>query len=167
VLDGNSNNTIILNDFYETDISDEMCGSVRYNLSGLAKGRHTITVKVWNIFNYSNSSDIVFYVHGDDSTKADFVAYPTPAKSRVRISMEHNIKGSITSASLYIYDMQGRLVRTFTPDINDNSYVVGPIDWSLTTSTGVRVSPGIYIARFELTTSEGEKIREQGKLVVQ
>jgi hypothetical protein len=81
--------------------------------------------------------------------------------------MEHNNKGSITSASLYIYDMQGRLVRTFTPDINDNSYVVGPIDWSLTTSTGVRVSPGIYIARFELTTSEGEKIREQGKLVVQ
>lgn len=166
VLDGNTNNTITLNDLYETDIDDGQCGIVRYNLTGLAKGRHTIAVRVWNIFNYSSSGELTFYVFGEDSTKAVFEAYPTPANSHVRISMEHNLKGSIVSANLYIYDMQGRLVRQFTPAVAEDSYVVGPVDWRLDTSTGVRVSPGIYIARFELTTSDGEKIREQGKVVV-
>lgn len=165
VIDGNSNNTIILNDLYETDITDEQRGMVKYNLNGLSKGRHTISVRVWNIFNYSSNADLTFYVQ-DDSTRTDFVAYPIPAKNHVQLTMEHNIKGNIKSASLYIYDMQGRLVRSFTPTISDNSYVVGPVDWNLTTGAGVRVSPGIYIGRFELTTNDGEKIREQGKVVV-
>ncbi len=138
---------------------------VKYNLNGLSKGRHTISVRVWNIFNYSSNADLTFYVQ-DDSTRTDFVAYPIPAKNHVQLTMEHNIKGNIKSASLYIYDMQGRLVRSFTPTISDNSYVVGPVDWNLTTGAGVRVSPGIYIGRFELTTNDGEKIREQGKVVV-
>lgn len=166
VLDGNTNNTIILNDLYETDIEDEHRGTVRYNLTGLSKGRHTVTVRIWNIFNYSNSKTISFYVPSEDGTTTEFVAYPTPATSHIKISMEHNIKGAVNSAMLYIYDMQGRLVRSFTPSVSTENYVVGPVDWKLDTSSGHRVSPGIYIARFELTTIDGEIIREQGKVVV-
>ncbi len=166
VLDGNTNNTIVLNDLYETDISDERCGTVRYNLTGLSRGRHTMKVKAWNIFNYSNQSELTFYVFGDDSTKTEYKAYPTPASDHVKLSIEHNIRGSIKSATLYIYDMQGRLLRVFTPAVAEDSYVVGPVDWNLTTASGVRITPGIYIARFELTTTDGEKIREQGKVVV-
>ena len=167
VLDGNTNNTIILNEFYETDITDDQRGSVRYNLTSIPNGRHSITVKAWNIFNYSNSRELVFYVHGNDSTKTSFRAYPTPAKNRVNLTMEHNIKGSVSNATLYIYDMRGQLIRSFTPAVAENSYVVGPVVWNLTNGNGVRVSPGIYIARFELTTTDGEKIREQGKIVIQ
>lgn len=166
IIDGNNNNTIILNDLYETDITDELKGTVRYTLSGLTKGRHTIAVRVWNIFNYSSNAELTFYVQ-DDSTKTDFVAYPTPAKSHVKVTMEHNIQADIKSAALYIYDMQGRLVRSFTPTVAEKSYVVGPVDWDLTTGAGARVSPGIYIGRFEVTTTDGEKLREQGKIVIQ
>lgn len=166
VIDGNNNNTIILNDFYETDIADDHRGTVRYNLSGLAKGRHTIAVRVWNIFNYSSNAELTFVVH-DDSTRTDFVAYPTPAKSHVKLTMEHNITTDIKSATLYIYDIQGRLVRMFTPTTAEKSYVVGPVDWDLTTGGGTRVSPGIYIGRFEITTTDGEKFHEQGKIVIQ
>ena len=167
VIDGNNNSTIVLNDLYETDIDDEHCGTVRYSLSNLPKGRHTITVKAWNIFNYSTSRQIAFYVQGDDSTKTDLVAYPTPASSHVNLSLEHNIKGRISSATLHIYDIYGRLVRTFTPSIQTDSYVVGPVVWDLTSAAGSRVPRGIYVAHIELATNEGEKIYQQTKIVVQ
>lgn len=166
VLDDNTNNTIILNDLYETDITDEHRGYLSYKLTNLSKGHHTISVRAWNIFNFSSRRELSFFVRGEDSTIVQFMAYPNPSTSHVRITMEHNITGIINSASLYIYDMQGRLVRTFTPSLSTDGYVVGPVEWNLTSATGTRVSPGIYIARFELKTTDGETIREQGKVVV-
>ena len=165
-LDGNPNNIIILNDFYETDIADERYGTIRYNLSGLTFGKHTITLKAWNIYNYSSSAELTFYVHGTDTATANLSASPNPASDRVRLSMEHNCKGNIVSAQLDIFDMQGRPVKTFTPTVGADSYVVGPVVWNLCGDNGGRVSPGVYIARFIVTDSEGERMSAIGKILV-
>ena len=165
-LDGNPNNIIILNDFYETDIADERYGTIRYNLSGLTFGKHTITLKAWNIYNYSNTAELTFYVHGADTSTANISATPNPASDQVRLSMEHNCKGNIASAQLDIFDMQGRPVKRFAPTVGADSYVVGPVVWNLCGDNGGRVSPGVYIARFTVTDSEGERMSAIGKVIV-
>lgn len=165
-VDNNPNEIIVLNDLYETDINDEHSGTIHYSLKDLAAGRHTIVVKAWNIFNYSNTATIVFYVHGTDTTTTQFNASPNPATSHTLLRMEHNCKGTIVSAELNIYNIQGQPVASFTPPVNPDSYVVGPVDWNLCTPSGRRVAPGIYMARFQVTTSDGEKIIQNGKIVV-
>lgn len=166
LVDGNSNNIIILNDFYETDINDEHTGSIKYNLTGLSAGKHTITLKAWNIFNYSNSADIVFYVHGTDTVESKIIASPNPATSYVRLSMEHNQKGKMASATLEIYNMQGMRVATLTPAVSPDGYIIGPADWNLLSDGGTKVTPGVYIARFTATTQDGETITDHGKIIV-
>lgn len=166
LIDNNPNNILILNDFYETDINDEHLGIIKYHLNGLSSGRHTITLKVWNIFNYSNTAEIVFYVYGSDTTATNFVASPNPTSDRVLLTMEHNSKGSMTSAILEIYNTQGQIVRNWTVPISDDNYVVGPVEWNLCGAREAKVTPGIYIARFVVTTQDGERITEHGKIVV-
>ena len=165
ILDNNPNNIIILNDFYETDINDERLGRVSYDFSNLTRGKHTLDVKVWNIFNYSSSSSLVFYVHGADTVTTQFNASPNPATERAILRMEHNSKDNIANARLAVFDMQGRQVRVFDA-VSCNGYVVGPVEWNLHDESGTRVTPGIYMARFEATTIDGDKITETGKIVV-
>lgn len=166
LIDDNPNNLIILNDFYETDINDERLGIIRYNLTGLAAGRHTITLKAWNIFNYSSNAEIVFYVHGTDTTTTRFDAEPNPASDHTRLRLEHNCKGTVASITLEIYDMMGHRVKGCTPPVSADGYVAGPVDWDLVSDGGTRVSPGVYIARFTITTQDGERIADQGKIIV-
>ncbi len=166
IVDGNQNSTIILNDFYETDISDENCGEIRYELSSLSRGRHSIIVKAWNIFNYSNTSEIIFYVHSDDTVTTQFRTTPNPASTHAMLDLEHNIKGEITSAHLDIFNMQGHPIWSTDPAVSADSYVVGPVNWNLTSSSGTRVPPGVYIARFTIRTADGDLIHETGKIIV-
>ncbi len=167
VIDNNPNDLIILNDFYETDIADEHRGSVRYGLNGLTSGWHTITVKAWNIFNYSNSATLHFCVHGADTlTSSAFNAWPNPSSTQVAMRMEHNCPGSIRSASFEIYDISGRKVRTLIPVLTEGSYVAGPVVWDLRDDNGQRVQAGIYPTRCTLITTDGDRLTERGKLVV-
>ncbi len=163
-LDGNPNNILILNELYETDINDEHRGSIRYNMSGLSTGKHTITVKAWNIYNYSNSATITFNVRGE--TESNFQAYPNPTSDKVSLYVEHNQKGTIEQAQIDIYDMRGGLVRSLTPTVTTDGYTVGPVLWNLCSNSGARVAPGVYLVRFLLTTDEGEKLCEHGKIIV-
>lgn len=167
ILDENPNGLIVLNDFYETDVADEHYGSVHYALSGLSAGWHTVSVKAWNIFNYSNSATLRFCVHGSDTlTSSAFSAWPNPSSTQVAMRMEHNCPSSISSATFEIYDMRGRLVRTLTPTAIDGSYVVGPVIWDLRDDGGRRVQAGIYPTRCTLITTDGERLTERGKVVV-
>ncbi len=165
-IDDSPNNMIVLNDLYETDIDDEHRGYIRYKMTGLSNGKHIITLKAWNIYNYSNSASLTFYVHSRDTIHTNFIANPNPSSERVWLSMEHNIKGAVTNATLQIFDMRGCCVKTITPTINNDNYMIGPIEWDLKTDSGRRVSPGIFVARFLITTADGEKLTEHGKVIV-
>lgn len=165
-IDGNPNSIITLNDFYETDIDDEHSGSIRYNLSNLTPGRHSIVVKAWNIFNYSNSDTVSFVVHSNNDNVSKFHAFPNPASDQATLLMELNNCGSISDAQLLIYDMRGSCVFSTRPLMSADSYVVGPVRWNLCNGSGARLAPGIYIARFVVTTTNGDRLCQQGKIVI-
>ncbi len=165
-LDNSPNSIITLNEFYEPDINDEHFGTIRYNLNGLAAGTHTITLKAWNIFNYSNSATVTFRVRNSEQAATQFHTYPNPASDYATLQMEHNCKSTVSQARLEIYDMRGCCVYTCSPAVSNDSYVVGPVRWDLRSNAGTRVNQGVYIARFIVTTSDGEKLVEQGKIIV-
>ncbi len=163
LIDGNPYSTVILNDFFEPDITDSRNGQIRYTLGKLDDGPHTLTLKCWNIFNHSASATIQFYVANDRTPQlGTFHAAPNPASLQTTIRVEHNLPTTIQSASIDIYDIRGTLLRTLTPTIGS---CVLSAPWDFTAANGSRLPRGIYIARISATTADGTLLTQTTKIV--
>lgn len=166
-LDGNSYSTVTLNDFFEPDIIDSRNGTISYTLGKIGEGHHTLTLKCWNIFNFSGSATIEFYVANDKSPKiAHVCAAPNPATERTTLRVEHNLGACMESCQIDIYNMMGAKVRSFSPTPAEGSSVVA-IDWDFTTEVGAPLSHGLYIMRVIATTTDGKQLTETARIVHQ
>lgn len=164
-LDGNSYNMITLNDFYEPDIEDSRSGSIKYTFGKLDEGYHTLTLKCWNIFNFSGSATIEFYVANDKTPRiANVCAAPNPASGHTTLRVEHNMGVCMESCQIDIFNMVGAKVRTFTPTPVEGSSVVA-VDWDFSTDFGAPLGHGLYIMRVIATTVNGDQITETAKIV--
>ncbi len=166
VIDDSPNSLIMLNDFYEPDFYDSRGGTVRYTLPKLDNGLHTLTLRCWNIFNFSGSATLSFRVANHRKGEiGSFYCYPNPGRDYTLLRIEHNLAGHLSSALIEIYDMRGQLVRTLQPTPADGSPVLGPIRWDYRNSQGLLLPPGIYTARTLLTDTQGGQYREVTKIV--
>lgn len=165
ILDGNANEIIVLNDFFETDINDNTRGYIRYPLYNLAEGTHTLTLKAWNVYNYSASATITFVVKKGNPEIGRFFAYPNPAREKTTIQIEHNSSSKPTAAEVYIFDAAGRMVKMITPTISDGSSVVGRMEWNFRNESGSKVAKGVYYLRAIVTFDNGEQDTKSTKLI--
>lgn len=165
IIDHNPYSTVTLNDYFEPDIYDARNGSIYFTLGKLDNGPHTLTVKCWNIFNYSGSQTINFVVANDRHAQiGQLSAAPNPAHDRTTIRLEHNQAGNIAQATINIYDMRGRLLHHFSPDASSSECTIA-IPWNFTTETGQLVPPGIYIMRATIVTHDGQQLMQTAKIV--
>ena len=65
ILDGDTSNPIILNDFYQTELDDFSKGKVNYTLRDLEVGPHTLKIKAWDTYNNSSETTLNFVVVSD------------------------------------------------------------------------------------------------------
>ena len=164
-LDGNPYSTVTLNDFFETDINDSRNGEVRYTLEKLDNGPHTLTLKCWNIFNYSSSADIRFVVANDRQEQIGQVfSTPNPAHDRTTIRIEHNLPSAIQSATLEIFDIWGCCLLSTDLTPAEGSYVLA-YNWDFTAPARGLVTKGIYIARAIITTTDGQQLQQICKII--
>jgi hypothetical protein len=162
VVDGQPGSMVVLNDLYQTDLEHPGLGSVAYTFSDIAPGRHTVTLKAWNIFNISAEASIDFVVANADTLAiSDLRCYPNPASGQTRFILEANNTAVIAHAELQVYNTHGQPVFRCTPPVGADGYTVGPVVWDLG-----GVAPGLYIARLILTDSEGTLHQRTAKCVV-
>lgn len=163
VIDGNPYSSVVLNDFFEPSITDSRNGEVRYTLGKLDEGPHTLTLKCWNIYNYSASATIQFHVTNDRTPLLGrFDATPNPASHHTTIRLEHNLPAAVQSATIDIYDIRGALVRSLTPAVGLS---VLSCQWDFTAANGSPLPRGIYIARATVTTTDGTLLTQTSKIV--
>ena len=162
VVDDNPNSLIVLNDLYQPDISDSRCGSVAYTLRDLAPGRHTVTVKAWNIFGVSSTATVPFVVRGLDTlTHSDLSVAPNPSSTRMALSLRINNPAAIASVELQIYNARGQMAYRCTPAVSAEGFIVGPVVWDVSS-----VPPGLYLARMVMTDTDGETHHATTKCIV-
>jgi len=139
ILDGNTADPYILNDFYEAKKDDFTRGIIRFPLYNLSQGEHYITLKVWDVFNNSSESTISFIVQDShDLTIADFTAFRNPFL-----------------VSTDIYSISGVLVKKIElSSYNSEGYRIGPITWDGKDNYGRKMSPGMYIIRLGVTAED-------------
>ncbi len=156
VLDENTENAKVLNDFFETEANSSRKGTVRYPLPQLSEGKHTITVKCWDVTNKSGSSKIEFNVEKQkEMTLAHVLNYPNPFSVQTAFQFEHNKPGVPLTAQIQIFTVSGKLVKTIERNVISNGFRVSDINWDATDDYGDRLANGVYVYRINVSYPNG------------
>ena len=152
VLDNDDKNSIILNDFYQASLDNYRSGEVRYPLSDLAPGKHTLKVTAWDLANNPGEAYLEFLVLNDEGPVLEHVYnYPNPFASSTHFQFEHNRPGLSMNLLVQIYTLNGRLVKTIEHEayISDG-YRVNDLDWDGHDDGGGQLGSGVYVYRIKV-----------------
>lgn len=171
VLDENTQNAIILNDFFETELDDYTKGSARYPLSKLKDGIHKVRVKAWDVANNPNEGYTEFVVAQSASIALQHVLnYPNPFTDRTCFQFDHNLAGQQIDVLIQIYTISGRLVKTLEKSMISNGAIRQDdcIEWNGRDDFGDPLARGVYVYKVKVkanfpggTAANGESAFEK------
>jgi hypothetical protein len=167
ILDENSQEAKILNDYYVSDINTFKSGKVVYPFTNLSDGLHSVTFKAWDVYNNSSEATIEFIVVSSaEFALQHLMNYPNPLKDHTTFSFEFNQTSSALYAEIMIYSINGNLIKTIHQQINSNGYRSQQIEWDGTTDGGGKIYSGIYVYILKLTLPDGSAVHQSSKMVV-
>lgn len=167
VLDGDNSKPYILNDYYESDLNNYKRGTVRYPLTGMTEGSHSITVKVWDVYNNSSTSTTEFVVANSAEIALKHVLnYPNPFTNKTSFYFEHNRCCTTMDVQVQVFTVSGKLVKTIHQQVNMEGYRSDPIEWNGTDDFGDKIGRGVYVYRLRVKTVTGESSEQFEKLVI-
>jgi hypothetical protein len=167
VIDNDTQQPIILNEFYETDLDTYKSGEVRYQLPELSEGNHTLSLKAWDVHNNSSSATIDFVVADNENIALDHVLnYPNPFTTYTEFMFEHNQVCTALDVRIQIFTVSGKLVKTIEQQVLQDGYRSQPIAWNGTDDFGDRIGKGVYVYRLEVRNEEGQLAEHFEKLVI-
>ena len=151
----NSKQRYILNDFYESDLNNFQSGIVRFPLKDIPVGKHTITVRAWDISNNSGEGYTEFFVTNDLSQSLKHVLnYPNPFSTHTNFQFEHNLPNTELEIIIKIYNMSGQIVKTIEHNTFDGGFRVDDIQWDGRDEYGSYIANGVYIYKIKARASQ-------------
>lgn len=167
VLDNDSQNPIVLNEYYQTDLDTYQSGQVRYQMPELNAGNHSLSLKAWDIHNNSSTSTLDFLVAENSSIALQHVLnYPNPFTTRTDFMFEHNQVCSMLDVRVQVFTVSGKLVKTLEQQVMQNGFRSNPITWDGTDDFGDRIGRGVYVYKLEVQNEDGQKAEQYEKLVI-
>ena len=167
ILDNNSSNIIVLNDYYESDIDDYQKGKIEYLFSELENGEHNLKIKVWDVYNNSSEGDLDFIVAESEGLAIkNILNYPNPFTDKTAFYFDHNRPNEDLEVLIQVFTVSGKLVKTINTIINSNAFRSDPINWDGLDDFGDRIGRGVYIYQIKVRTTDGETVKKIEKLVI-
>jgi len=167
VLNEETKNTIILNDFYEAALDNYQKGEVRYPFANLEPGRYELKVKAWDVYNNSSEEYTEFVVAlSEELALAHVLNYPNPFTTSTRFQFEHNRPGDMLDVQVQIYTISGKLIKTIDTEVFSQGYRVDNIEWNGRDDFGDRIGRGVYIYKLKVRTPDGKTANQFEKLVI-
>lgn len=167
VLDGETSNPFVLNDFYSAGLNDYQNGEVRYQFQGLSKGKHTLELKVWDVNNNSGTAKIDFIVQEKEVPILDHVYnYPNPFTTRTSFMFEHNQSCNQLDVQIQVYTISGRLVKTIQQQVQTQGFRTEGIEWDGKDDFGDQLAKGVYVYRLKVKNIDGQTAEKTEKLVI-
>jgi hypothetical protein len=167
VIDGDELSPVVMNEYFQTELDVFTSGTLTYPMANLTEGMHTLKVKVWDIFNNSSEQLIEFKVVAGDRIIISKVSnYPNPARDHTTFAFEHNSSEEDLNVTIYIYDLEGRLVSSYSDHLTTTGFNTVLSQWDLKDMNGNLLKQGIYPYRIRIADSEGNFADSYQKLVI-
>ena len=167
IIDEETSNTIVLNDFFKGNLGDFTKGEVLYPFSELSPGRHTLTVKAWDNLNNSGKGYTEFVVAESEAFAIhNLLNYPNPFSTNTAFSFEHNRAGSNLDVRIEVFSVSGRLVKTlsFNGAVSGNRF--NNVSWDGLDDYGDKLARGVYIYKVTVKDEDGNSVKKLQKLVI-
>jgi hypothetical protein len=167
ILDDNTSEPIVLNDYYTAVLDSYQSGEVNYRFPALEKGKHKLTVKVWDVNNNSSEKSIDFIVQEKAEMALDHVLnYPNPFTTKTQFYFEHNQVCSQLETQIQIFTVSGRLVRTLNQIVNTEGFRSQGIEWDGRDDFGDQLAKGVYVYTLRVNSPDGTNAEKTEKLVL-
>ncbi|WP_420574803.1 type IX secretion system sortase PorU [Kordia sp.] len=174
ILDGDEVNPFVLNDYYETELNDYTRGIVKFPLRDLEEGTHTLSLKAWDVYNNSSTTEIQFTVFNENNslTITNVLNYPNPFVSYTEFWFNHNSSSEL-DIMVQIFTVSGKVVRTLVGKTNagasskDFSSLSRDIVWDGKDDFGDKLAKGVYVYKITVKSPlTNQKVEKFEKLVI-
>jgi len=167
VIDENTSESIILNDYYEADLDTYKSGRISYPFYDLAEGNHTLSLKVWDVYNNSEKSEIEFIVAHEETFTLDHVLnYPNPFTTKTEFYFEHNQLCDYLDVQIQVFTVSGKLVKSINERVHSEGFRSEGIVWNGRDDFGEKIGRGVYVYKLKVLNEGGEKVEKFEKLVI-
>lgn len=166
-LTGVSRGSYNLNDYFTAEIDNPGKGRIAFKMHDLPDGDYTLSLKVWDVYNNSNTASIDFTVVNSGRMNLDNVCnFPNPVTEETCFVFDHNQVGNNLRVQIDIFDIMGRWVTRLTETIEGTSARISPIRWNGRGAHGESLKNGVYVFRILTTNDQGETASGVSKLIL-
>jgi len=131
-------------------------GTVEFPFYNLDNGPHSITFKIWDVFNNSSESTINFFVTDDgEFIISEFLNYPNPFNNATDFYFQNNQANQLMDVTIEIFSITGKLVKRIEESFYNDGFRIGPINWDGKSESGESLSSGLYIANLNISSENG------------
>ena len=168
ILDEDTLNPIVLNDFYQTDLDDFTTGKVNYKLRDLETGPHTLKIKAWDTYNNSATTTLTFVVVSDAILNLENVLnYPNPFVNYTQFWFNHNKPNEPLEVQVQIFTIAGKLVKTINEEVQTSGNLSRSISWNGLDDFGNKIGKGVYVYKLRVLSRASNLFSEKyEKLVI-
>ena len=154
VLDGMTQNPIVLNNFYRTNLGDYQSGSLNYLLNNLSPGPHTLSVTAWDTHNNTSTKSIDFVVSDKNNMLIKTIYnIPNPFDTQTTFWVSHNKPRELIEANITIHDINGKKVWEHNKILYSGTNTNTEIVWNGQSNDGTLVNKGVYLCTITLNST--------------
>lgn len=166
ILNSNNTNTIVMNDYYRSELNTYQRGSVNYNYKNLPLGTNKIKFQAYDIFNNIGEAEIEFIVANSSKVALQNVLnYPNPFTTKTAFHFDHNKPGSDMQVLVQIFTVSGKLVKSIQKNVIAASSHFSDLEWDGKDDYGDLIAKGVYIYKITVQT-QGKSDEAFQKLVI-
>ncbi len=153
--------------YYTPATGRQAAGTISYPLSGLAEGRHTLELRVYDTSGNEAAATLTFVVDSQLAPEIfDIYTDVNPATTQANFYISHNRPDAMLGITVSVYSMSGMLVWSTTVNDRSDMFTSAPVTWNLTDRSGRRVPRGIYIYRAEIVSGASRAVSPARRLAV-
>jgi hypothetical protein len=167
VLDDQTNQPIVLNEFFESNLNTYKKGNVRYPFNNLTAGNHQLKIKAWDTHNNSSEKVLDFIVADNETLVIEkLLNYPNPFTTKTSFFFEHNQACQDLKITIQVFTVSGKLVKTIQDVQTCTGFRTEGIEWNGRDDFEDPIGKGVYVYRVSVENPEGQRAEKFEKLVI-